>query len=161
MLGARSVLPILLLLAGSLSPPALHAQEAKGRFPGQSGQGFSLEQNYPNPVSSDTWIPFYLEDSLFESSDSVVVSLRIFNMLSQAVAIPVAQSQPRGARERLINLVFRQPGRKLAYWDGKDTSGKVVPTGVYYGQLVVDDRLQTRKIVVFRQSRGRSILPRF
>jgi hypothetical protein len=159
--GARSVLPILLLLAGSLSPPALHAQAGKVQIPGQSGQGFSLEQNYPNPVSSETWIPFYLEDSLFESSDSVVVSLRIFNPLRQVVAIPVAQGQPNAAQARLINLVFRQAGRKLAYWDGKDTAGRSVPTGVYYGQLVVDGQPQTRKIVVFKASRGRSILPRF
>jgi hypothetical protein len=158
--GARSVLPILLLLAGSLSPPALRSQEGRPEGSIQPGQAFHLEQNYPNPVSSDTWIPFTLEEKLFEDSDSVVVSLRIVNILKQVVAFPVI-SEPEGkTRERVVNVVIRQPGRKLAYWDGKDPAGRTVPSGMYYGELTVNNRPTVRKIVVLRPGRGRSILPR-
>jgi hypothetical protein len=158
--GARSVLPILLLLAGSLSPPASGAQEGRSDGPIQSGQGFHLEQNYPNPVTSDTWIPFILEDKLFENTDSVVVSLRIVNILKQVVAFPMTGRPGSGPRERVVNLVIRGPGRTVAYWDGKDPAGRTVPSGMYYGELTVNNRPAVRKIVVLRPSRGRSILPR-
>ncbi len=156
--GARSVLPILLLLAGSLSPP-LHAQDS--RTDGSAAaQGCGLEENYPNPVTADTWIPFVLEDGLFENNDSVVVSLRIKNILAQVVAFPVSSLGGGGARERVLNFVFRGPGRRLAYWDGKDLTGRPVLSGMYYGELVVNNRPCVRKIVVLRPGRGRSIIPR-
>lgn len=158
--GARTVLPILLLLAGSLSPPALHAQEGRSDGSLQAGQDFRLEQNYPNPVTSETWIPFTLEERLFESSDSVVVSLRIVNVLGQVVALPVTAKEGKGRLQRVFNLIVRAPGRMVAYWDGRDPAGKPVPTGMYYGELTVNNRPGVRKIVVLRPSRGRSIFPR-
>lgn len=159
---ARSVLLLLLLSAGSLSPP-LAAQEAKGRPATQSEQGFHLEQNYPNPVNPETWIPFYLEDGLFESSDSVVVSVRIYNILRQVVAIPKALDHPSGKREDVINLTYRSSGRKLAYWDGRDSAGRRVPSGVYYCELVLDGqpRPQIRKVIVLNPQKRRSIVPWF
>ena len=158
--GARWVLPILLLLAGSLSPP-LHAQDSRTDGSDCSGPGFHLEQNYPNPVAADSWIPFVLEDCLFESNDSVVVSLRIYNILKQVVAIPVTSQRSGEERSRLLNQVARGSGRVLAYWDGKDTAGRTVPSGMYYGELTVNDRTAPpKKIVVLRPGRRRSIIPR-
>ena len=159
--GARPVLLILFLLAGSLSPPAPRAQEGRHDGTGQPTQCFHLEQNYPNPVSTDTRIPFSLEECLFESSDSVVVSLRIYNILANVVGIPVMERDEDGPRERVINLVVRDPGRMVVYWDGKDPAGGTVPSGVYYAQLTVNNRPTTKKFVVARPSRGRSIFPRF
>ena len=156
--GARSVLPILLLLAGSLSPP-LQAQDSRPDGSGRSEQGCGIEQNYPNPVVTDTWIPFVLEDRLFENSDSVVVTLRIKNILAQVVGFPVSSVGARGARERVLNFVFREPGRRLAYWDGKDLTGRPVLSGMYYSELVVNNQPCSRKIVVLRPRRGRSIIP--
>lgn len=157
----RSVLLILMLLAGSLSPPALRAQESDNGSTTEQSQGFYLEQNYPNPVNPETWIPFHLEESLFRDSDSVTVTIRIFNILRQVVAIPQAVNHPDGPA-RLLNLTFTGPGRKIAYWDGKDTAGRRVPTAVYYVQLVVDDspRSSTRKITVLNPRR-RSLFPWF
>jgi len=157
--GARSVLPILLLLAGSLSPPA-HAQDSRTDGSGSPDRGFHLEQHYPNPVAADSWHPFVLEDRLFENSDSVVVSFRIYNILAQVVAFPVTRTGARGARERVLNLVVREPGRRLAYWDGKDIGGRAVPSGMYYAELTVNNRTEVKKIVVLRPGRGRSIIPR-
>lgn len=159
---ARSVLLILMLLAGSLSPPLLRGQGLANAPPGERAQPFYLEQNYPNPVDPDTWIPFYLEDSLFENGDSVVVTIRIFNILRQAVAIPEAPEHPSGP-SRILNLAFTEPGRKIAYWDGKDTAGRRVPTGVYYCQLVVENqpRSSTRKITVVNPRRRRTLFPWF
>ena len=156
---ARSVLLILLLLAGCLSPPALRAQERSSGSAVEQSQGFYLEQNYPNPVNPETWIPFHLEESLFQNGDSAVVTIRIFNILRQVVAIPLAVDHPDG-RARVLNLTFTEPGRKVAYWDGKDTAGRRVPTAVYYVQMVVENqpRSSTRKITVLNPRR-RSLFP--
>lgn len=157
--GARPVLLILFLLAGSLSPPRARAQEARTRAPGAaSQQGFFLED--PRTANPDTWIPFHLEESLFESSDSAVVSLRIFNILAQVVAIPTVQTEGGRARQPLINLVFRTPGRRIAHWDGRDATGTRVPTGIYYAELLVNGRTRTRKLLVENPTRRRSLIPR-
>jgi hypothetical protein len=161
MQGARSVLLILVLLAGSLSPPAVEAQEEGGRAPAEPEQLFYLEQNYPNPVNPETWFPFHLEEGLFRGRDSVTVSVRIFNPLGQVVAIPRAVEAGQADRPAILNLAYRAPGRKVAYWDGKDLSGRLVPSGVYYCQLVVDNRPQTRKLIVYNPRRRRNILPWF
>lgn len=158
---ARSVLLVLLLLAGSLSPPSARAQSAVEAPPGERVQGFELEQNYPNPVNPETWIPFYLEDSLFQTADSVTVTIRIFNILRQVVAIPIAEDHPSGQPVRVINLPYREAGRKVAYWDGKDTAGRRVPSGVYYCQLVVNDQQRARKMIVLNPRRRRGIFPWF
>jgi hypothetical protein len=149
------------LLAGSLSPPCLRAQESRDGPLAAPSQGFSLEQNYPNPVNPETWIPFHLEDSLFQSGDSVVVTIRIFNILRQVVAIPEAMDHPSGRRVRVIDLQYRDSGRKIAYWDGKDTAGRGVPSGVYYCQLVVNDQPRTRKMIVLNPRRRRNFFPWF
>jgi hypothetical protein len=158
---ARPVLLILFLLAGLLSPPCLQAQESRSPPEAETPRGFYLEQNYPNPVNPETWIPFELEESLFADDDSVIVTIRIFNILSQVVAIPNAIDHSSGEEVRIMSLPYREPGRKIAYWDGKDTMGRRVPSGVYYCQLVVNDQPHTRKITVLNPERRRSIFPWF
>ena len=158
---ARSVLLVMLLLAGSLSPPGLRAQESRSSAQVESARGFYVEQNYPNPANPETWVPFLLEEGLFEGNDSVAVTVRIFNILNQAVAIPEAVDHPSGRGARLINLRYGQPGRMIAYWNGRDSAGRIVPSGVYYFQLVVNDQSQTRKIIVLNPRRRRSIIPWF
>ena len=160
---ARSVLLILLLWAGSPSPPPAWGQTADTGPPRDAaqGQGFYLEQNYPNPVNPETWIPFHLEDSLFARDDTVVVTMRIFNILRQVVAIPEAVDHPSGPGNRVIELPYHRAGRKVAYWDGKDSAGRRVPSGVYYCQLVVNDEPRTRKMIVLNSGRRRGLLPWF
>jgi hypothetical protein len=161
MLGARTVLLIVLLLAGSLPPPGLAAQTAaEPRPPPEELQGFVLEQNYPEQVDSETWIPFTLFPSLFENGAEVRVTIRIHNSLNQVRAIPEAIDHPSGRGTRVVNLVYQEPGRKVAYWDGRDTAGRRVPSGVYYIQMVVGEETKTRKLVVLNTPRRRrNILP--
>lgn len=152
---------MLLLVAGTLPPP-LQAQEAHAPANAEPTRAFSLEPNVPNPVDPDTWIPFYLDDSLFKSREAVPVTIRIFNILRQVVAIP-EWIDSSGRRQRVINLPYRDAGRKLAYWDGKDTAGRRVPSGVYYCELVVGDHEGpplTRKVIVVNR-RKRGLIPWF
>jgi len=107
---------------------------------GERGLGFKLEQNYPNPFNPDTRIPFELEDALFEEGKPVTVSIRIYNILTQFVAAPVALRHPGGEGLPLLQLGYTSPGRYEAYWDGRDRHGKQVASGVYFVQMRVDDR---------------------
>lgn len=156
----RSVLLILVLLAGSSSPP-LAAQELRSSPPLEREGSFQLEPNYPNPVSTETFIPFTLDSTLFRGDDSVVVSLRIFNPLRQMVAIPVLAEGDGGSRTPIINLPFAEPGRKIAHWDGRNQAGEPLPSGVYYCQMEIrgHGEPQTRKIIVLNPRKRRTIIP--
>jgi hypothetical protein len=159
---ARSLLLVLILACGVLVPSSLHPQEPRGPPGNGNPRGFRLEQNYPNPVNPETWIPFVLEESLFAEADSGIVSIRIFNILRQIVAVPVAVDHPRGRNTRVNDLVYDRPGRKVAYWDGRDTSGRLVPSGVYYYQLVVNGQPSPiRKLTVFSPRRRGNFIPWF
>ena len=133
----RALCVMVLLCSGGFA--SVTAQEP---FPpaGERGLGFKLEQNYPNPFNSETRIPFELEEALFDEGKPVTVSLRIYNILQQFVAAPVALGYPGGEGLALLQLEYFSPGRYEAYWDGRDRQGKKVATGVYFVQMRVDDR---------------------
>lgn len=159
----RSVLLMLLLLAGSLSPPAARGQDARVATPAETTRGFTLEQNYPNPVTTETWIPFTLEEQLFATEDTVYVTIRIYNPLRRVMGIPQAVDHPLGRRTALFNVPFTTPGRKVAYWDGRDPGGSKVPTSVYYGEMSVRGVPEpaVRKITVLNSTRRPRIIPWF
>lgn len=110
--------------------------------------GFTLEQNYPNPFNPETRIPFILSADLFEGGHQPVVTIRIFNILQQVVAIPTALRHPLGEGVRVANLAYAGPGRYEAYWDGTDANGRQVASGIYLMQLTVNGVSQTRKMYV-------------
>ena len=123
------------VLAGRVEPAA-----------GQDPQP-TIEHNRFNPV---TTIPFKLSGTLFLKGHRHVVSLRIYNVLAQLVAIPVL----RGTGKALDSLALTCPTqlgcRYSAYWDGFVAStGKPAASGVYIYQLFADgQRVTTSKIVV-------------
>ena len=128
------------------------ASSASAQAPAEPprGPGFDLEQNYPNPFNPETTIPFTLGDELFAGGNPVVVSLRIFNLLSQPVAFPVALSHPAGPGVEVRNLEYTQPGRHEAFWDGTDQSGRQVASGIYFMQLTVNGQSVSRRMYVLK-----------
>ena len=123
-----------------LSAPA-HAQDR--------GRAVELEQNSPNPFNPETTIPFTLSEELWES-DNPVVSLRIYNVLAQLVAVPVLQRT--GEKLQNIGLDWNGTGRYEAYWDGKvlDT-GREAASGVYVYQIIVNGRAEgSKKMTVIK-----------
>ena len=157
---ARPVLLLWPLIVGSLSAPAA-SQEPRAP-PLEQISSFKLEQNYPNPVSPETWIPFTLEEPLFQDGEAGKVSIRIYNVLRQLVAIPKAVEHPKAKNAPVLNLTYSEAGPQVAYWDGKDTAGRPVPTGVYYCQMIVNDlEPQTRKLIVVNPRKRRNIFPWF
>ncbi len=144
-LGVLSVLLVLFCIA-----PSLSAQDAGASAQTKQGNGFQLEQNYPNPFNPETKIPFVLGEQLFADGRPVVVSLRIYNLLQQLVASPVALGHPAGEGVKLLGLEYTQPGRYEAYWDGRDQSGRQVASGIYFMQLTVNGVSTTRKMYVLK-----------
>ncbi len=110
--------------------------------------GFRLEQNYPNPFNPETRIPFELTESLFSEGEEVTVSIRIFNILQQFVAAPVALGFPGGEGLPTLQLEYTSPGRYEAYWDGRDRNGNQVASGVYFVQMLVNGRTTWMKMFV-------------
>ena len=140
----RCVLFLLLSILGLA--PAASAQQ-----PGSAGKkdsGFKLEQNYPNPFNPETKIPFVLYDELFEDGKSVVVSVRIFNVLQQFITAPTALNHPRGEGVPVLELEYPYPGQYEAYWDGRDERGRQVASGVYFVQLTVNGKTQFQRMYV-------------
>ncbi|MDX1648051.1 MAG: hypothetical protein R3304_12970 [Longimicrobiales bacterium] len=141
-LGVLSVL--LCLFCGA---EAIAAQDARTR----QANGFQLEQNYPNPFNPETTIPFTLGEELFIDGRPVVVSIRIYNILTQLVAHPVALGHPSGEGIAVDQLEYYQPGRYEAFWDGTDQMGRQVASGIYLMQLSVNGHKPlTRKMYVLK-----------
>jgi hypothetical protein len=161
MLRAPPVLLLLVVLAGLAGPPGARAQDVDEAVPALPSKGFRLEQNYPHPANPDTYIPFYLEEELFSDGEPRVVSIRIMNMFRQLVAVPTAVGHPRGRGVPVENLRFTDAGRKVAYWDGRNMDGERVPSGIYFCELQIGDRVDYSRIIVTAPRRRSRIFPFF
>ena len=114
-----------------------------------------LGQNYPNPFNPETTIPFAIGDeSCSDGGKPHVVSLRIYNILAQLVAVPVLQggsstSSAGAAVGRPVLNLSLSCGQYTAYWDGKIMNTNTeVPSGLYVYELVIDGDRLVRKMFV-------------
>ena len=89
-------------------------------------QSFELMQNYPNPFSDETNIPYKLNE---ESNASVT----IYNILGQAV--------------KSFKSLEQAGGMHGVTWDGRDEFGKKVSTGVYFYRLLARGETQVKKMI--------------
>ena len=90
--------------------------------------------NYPNPFNPETWIPYQLE----QPAD---VKITIYAADGQLV--------------RVLNLGHQAAGyyigrRRAAHWDGKNTVGEPVASGIYFYQLQADNWSFLRKMVILK-----------
>ena len=93
-----------------------------------------LLQNYPNPFNPETWLPYELTDD----SD---VTIRIHNAGGQLIRTLSLHHKPAG---------FYTTRERAAYWDGRDESGEMVASGVYYYTIQAGDLVDTKKMVIAR-----------
>lgn len=93
---------------------------------GPTGIGLS---NHPNPFNSSTTISFSLDQS-------ETVHLAVYNILGQTVATLV--DGPMEAGEHSIS------------WDGRTSSGDVVPTGIYFYRLIAGNVTASRKALLLK-----------
>jgi hypothetical protein len=111
-----------------------------------------LGQNYPNPFNPTTTIPFTVGDAPTCSDQGRIhrVTLRIYNVLAQLVAIPILQGTSGNAGQPLENVSL-SCGQYTAYWDGMYLrSNREVASGVYLYRLEVDGRMLVRKMIVMK-----------
>lgn len=106
-----------------------------------------LRENVPNPVTSSTTIAFEILPEVCARNHVPTVSLNIYNVLVQVVAIPMLEG-PTPVPLRNLKLGC---GEHRAYWDGRQLDGSPAVTGVYYYQLTVDGERFTRKLIVQRR----------
>ncbi len=92
-------------------------------------RNFELERNYPNPFNSGTVIPFSL-------SSETEVHLQVFDVLGRPV----------------VNLVVGrlQAGHYRVSWEGRDTGGQSVSSGIYFYRLSSENRVESRKMTLVR-----------
>ena len=142
------VLFVVLCLLGV--PATMSAQDTRSGADGATN-GFTLGLNYPNPFNPETTIPFELGEDVFVDGRPAVVTIRIFNVLAQLIAHPVALRHVSGAGVPVDQLEYTQPGRHEAFWDGTDQMGRQVASGIYLMQLTVNGRRPlTRKMIVMK-----------
>jgi len=146
---------LLLVLVLSAFMPGRSAAQGTSPQPGRGqGAGFELKQNYPNPVTQDTRIKFLIGDTqgCVDSGRQHRVSLRIYNLLAQLVAVPVLQGGVgnAGGGEPLENLLLTCSTEDyIAYWDGKvSQTGADVASGIYLFRLEVDGKVLVKKMIV-------------
>src|SRR5213596_4195750 len=140
------------LVLGAFMPSRSAAQGSSPQTGGGQGAGLQLGQNYPNPVNQDTRIPFVIGEAqgCTDSGRQHRVSLRIYNLLAQQVAVPVLQGGVGNVAggEPLESLLLTCGGYE-AYWDGKNSqSGDQIPSGIYLYRLEVDGKSFVKKMIV-------------
>lgn len=90
---------------------------------------FSLNQNYPNPFNPTTTISFSI-------AKSAISSLDIYDIGGNLV--------------RELKNGYMQLGNYSATWDGRSTSGEIVPSGFYIYQLKSESNISTKKMLMIK-----------
>lgn len=92
----------------------------------------ALLTNYPNPFNPETWIPYQL-------TDAADVTVTIYDVRGVMVRRVAVGHQPAG---------FYTESRRAAYWDGRNTLGERVASGLYFYTLTAGDFTATRKMLI-------------
>ena len=90
---------------------------------------YNLKQNFPNPFNPTTQIDY----SLARKSK---VSIAVFNILGQQV-------------NTLVDGEV-EAGPHTVYWNGDDSRGDAVASGIYFYKMVSDEFVKTHKMVLMR-----------
>ncbi len=97
-------------------------------LPGISS-GYVLSQNYPNPFNLTTRIDYTLPRR-------AAVSVIIYNILGQAVRHWQLESQPAGSYS--------------VDWDGRNSWGGEISSGIYFVQMKTEEFSDSRKMVLIK-----------
>jgi FlgD Ig-like domain len=92
-------------------------------------ESFMLRQNYPNPFNPETEIRFQLPTATH-------VIVRIFDLLGEEI-------------RTIVNANYAA-GLHAVRWDGRDHRGGIMPSGVYFYQMVTPKFSRTMKMILTR-----------
>jgi hypothetical protein len=105
------------------STPAPHPENP------QSADVFQLHQNTPNPFNAQTLIRFSTDTPTF-------VTLQILNTRGQNIRSLLSNGYPAGTFS--------------VTWDGRDNTGRPVPSGLYLYRLQADGRMEIKRMMLIR-----------
>ena len=143
---AWAVLGLGLWAAGAVLDKAWGQEQGLGKPP-----TVELKQNYPNPFNPATTIPFALSGELFANGHRPKVSLKIYNVLAQLVAVPVLQGTGEAVDKLELTCADPSGCAYTAYWDGNVAgTNQQAASGVYLYQLTVDGARYTRKMIIMK-----------
>ena len=94
----------------------------------------TLLANYPNPFNPETWIPYHL---------------------AKPSHVQITIYDARGTVVHQLDLGHQREGyythrSRAAYWDGRNTVGERVASGIYFYQLQADNMSLLRKMVILK-----------
>ena len=94
----------------------------------------ALFPNYPNPFNPETWIPYDL-------AEDANVHIYIYNLKGESI--------------RQLSLGFQIAGTyrtqaRAAYWNGRNSVGELVGSGVYFYTLLAGQVKATRSMVIIK-----------
>jgi len=92
-------------------------------------RNFKLNQNYPNPFNPETHISFDL-------TKPAHVKLDVININGQKVMTLIDD--------------YREVGHHEAKWDGINSSGETVASGIYLYRLITAEGAQVRKMQMMK-----------
>ncbi|MFH1864429.1 MAG: FlgD immunoglobulin-like domain containing protein, partial [Candidatus Eisenbacteria bacterium] len=92
--------------------------------------GAKLDQNVPNPFNPVTTIAYTVPDA------GADIDLAVFNIAGVRVTTLVSGKVPGG--------------RSSVVWDGTDSGGEAVASGVYLVRLTAENASLTRKVVLLK-----------
>jgi hypothetical protein len=90
---------------------------------------YAIGYNYPNPFNANTRLDYSLPVRSH-------VSIRLYNMLGQEVAVLVNEEQPYGNRH--------------VVWNGLNKQGSTASSGVYIAEFKAGSYLATRKMILMK-----------
>lgn len=91
-----------------------------------------LLPNYPNPFNPETWIPYDLAQDAY-------VKIEIYNLMGELIQnLNIGQQQAGNYRSKQL----------AAYWDGRNSEGELVGSGIYYYSLITNHSKSIRKMVI-------------
>jgi hypothetical protein len=145
---------LLLVLALCAMSPKNAAGQSQTQKPREQKSG-AFGKPYPNPFNPEIRIPFHVDTigGCRDASRQKVVTVRISNILGQAVAVPVLEdgsinsttSVPSSLVGAALSNVKLGCGDYTAYWDGFVRTGstkKEAASGPYLVQIIVDGAVQ-------------------
>ena len=89
-------------------------------------EDFELRQNYPNPFNPTTTIEYKIPKSSY-------VVLKIYNVVGEEI--------------KTIVDGYKDAGVYKVSWDGSDSGGATVASGVYFYQMIAEDFNQVKKSI--------------
>jgi hypothetical protein len=90
---------------------------------------FSLFQNQPNPFNPTTQISYYLPKASH-------AKLTVYNVLGQSV--------------RVLYDGYQEAGMQTVTWDGRNSDGVELSSGIYFYRLQAGDFNQTKKMSLMK-----------